>query len=171
MNWQALEAIGSIIGSLAVLLTLVYLAVELKHSREERRASLLQHRSDASRQLFLTLATNPELTGALLEANRQLGAGAQPNEKLKELLDMDDVHIQMLTGLAMAHLYHRQTMFLSELSNEERATLDWQLKRLFGGGVYGVVFESVYGARDETGQNGFDTSFCDHVYHLIHENK
>lgn len=34
MNWEAIGAIGELIGALAVVLTLVYLAVQVRHSKQ-----------------------------------------------------------------------------------------------------------------------------------------
>jgi len=40
MNWDAIAAIGRMLGSVAVLLTLAYLAVQVKHARGELRRSI-----------------------------------------------------------------------------------------------------------------------------------
>ena len=34
MNWEAIGAVGELLGSLAVLLTLIYLALQVRHSKE-----------------------------------------------------------------------------------------------------------------------------------------
>jgi hypothetical protein len=52
MNWDAIGAIGELVGASAVVVTLVYLAVQVKHGRtlldENRRIALSQvHKSRA----------------------------------------------------------------------------------------------------------------------------
>jgi len=47
MEWDAVGAIGEVLGSVAVLVTLGYLAVQVKHARAETRRALSQGRSEA----------------------------------------------------------------------------------------------------------------------------
>jgi len=42
MNWDAIGAIGEIIGAIAVVVTLIYLSIQVRHSNREARASTLQ---------------------------------------------------------------------------------------------------------------------------------
>lgn len=42
MNWEAIGAISEIIGAIAVVVTLVYLAIQIRQSNREARASTLQ---------------------------------------------------------------------------------------------------------------------------------
>jgi hypothetical protein len=53
MNWDAIGAIAELFGALAVLTTLIYLAVQVKHSRdlleENRNPSMSQVYQDRSR--------------------------------------------------------------------------------------------------------------------------
>ena len=42
MNWEAIGAIGEIIGAIAVVATLVYLSAQIRQSNREARASTLQ---------------------------------------------------------------------------------------------------------------------------------
>ncbi|MEO0437924.1 MAG: hypothetical protein AAF098_13545 [Pseudomonadota bacterium] len=48
MNWDAVSALGEWVGALAVLATLVYLALQIKQSSQSTRANI---ELDASRQL------------------------------------------------------------------------------------------------------------------------
>ena len=73
MNWEAIGAIGELVSSLAVLVTLIYLTLQVKHARTESRAALLQHRSDATRQLWLSDVVNPHVLSAFVQANERLG--------------------------------------------------------------------------------------------------
>jgi len=47
MNWDAIGAIGQMLGSIAVLVTLIYLGVQLRHVRAETRRSMNQGRAAA----------------------------------------------------------------------------------------------------------------------------
>jgi hypothetical protein len=56
MNWDEVGAIGQVLGSVAVFVTLGYLAVQVHDARTDLRGSISQGRSEAIRGLFLTQA-------------------------------------------------------------------------------------------------------------------
>lgn len=56
MNWDALGAIGEIIGATAVVITLVYLAVQVRQNTKSVRTSTLLANSDLWASLFCSLA-------------------------------------------------------------------------------------------------------------------
>ena len=53
MNWEAIGAVGEAIGALAVVLTLGYLAVQVRDTRKLLRASAHQARTDRNIQFLL----------------------------------------------------------------------------------------------------------------------
>ncbi|MEM9620196.1 MAG: hypothetical protein AAF993_01010 [Pseudomonadota bacterium] len=55
MNWDAIGAIGELIGALAVVLTLAYLAVQVKGAKRAMVSSVYQARSDISSRSTETL--------------------------------------------------------------------------------------------------------------------
>ena len=46
MNWDAIGAIGEIVGALAVVVSLVYLAIQIKAQNNESKAATVQHALD-----------------------------------------------------------------------------------------------------------------------------
>ena len=68
MNWDAIGAIGEIVGALAVFVTLVYLAIQVNHAKEQVRRSVQQVRHSTFRELFLTAAQSPQITSVLGKA-------------------------------------------------------------------------------------------------------
>lgn len=52
MNWDAIGALGEVLGSIAVFVTLGYLAVQLRHARSETRRSISQGRMEANREII-----------------------------------------------------------------------------------------------------------------------
>ena len=69
MNWDAISAIGSIIGGIAVIISLIYLAVETKqNTRAMKSASFHQVRVSFS-DIPMTIAQNPELVSILTRVN------------------------------------------------------------------------------------------------------
>ena len=55
MNWEALGAIGEIVGAVAVVLTLGYLALQIRQNTPSVRASTVQAISDSAQGRLLAL--------------------------------------------------------------------------------------------------------------------
>ena len=166
---QLLGNLGEFLGSIAILVTLIYLAIQVKQARGESRSSLLQHRSDAARQLWAIESTSTDLQTALTAADQQLGREDGPMRKrLKELTSLDDTQTSMVIAHFSAHFFHRQTLFLSDLTESEREVLDHQLRHMFGGGAFRLCFDTLYEAH-ENGGGGFDRGFVDHVYQVLND--
>ena len=61
MNWDAIGAVGEIVGALGVLVTLVYLATQIRDNTRSLQAGSLQSVLDGPRdRYFLPMATNRE---------------------------------------------------------------------------------------------------------------
>jgi hypothetical protein len=161
---QELGAIGEFVGSIAVLATLVYLTIQIRSSKIQTRASLLQHRSDAARQLWLTEIQNPHLTTAMVKASEELDAVRPLIKKFRELTTLSDEEISSVLSYAAANFIHRQTMFLSELTDNEKAALDNQIRSMFRSGPFRVWFDFMHGRGDGS---GFDVEFLGHVKKVV----
>ena len=75
MNWEALGAIGETVGGIGVILSLVYLALQIRHSSEQTQlntrsvqATAYQNLIDHHTSLNLNLAYEPELFELLMRA-------------------------------------------------------------------------------------------------------
>ena len=155
MSIVELGAMGEFIGSIAVLCTLLYLTVQVRQSTRQSRAQLLQHRNDAARALWLAGATNESLRKAVCKANANLGQTRWAG--LAERAGLSDEEAFAVGEWAGAQFFHRQTLFLSDLSDKERSTLDRQLTAMFSNGVLSVWLDDV------PGKGGFDPDFLDRV--------
>ena len=78
MNWEAIGAIGEILGAIAVVATLGYLAIQIRHSTAQARASMTKDLFLATRTATLSIAESPELgqimasiRGTAVEQQRQ----------------------------------------------------------------------------------------------------
>ena len=61
MNWEAAGVIAEVVGAIAVVLTLVYLAVQVRHARNATIDQNRLTRSTAGREISLAMCTNDEL--------------------------------------------------------------------------------------------------------------
>ena len=80
MNWEAIGAIGETVGAVAVVITLVYLAAQIRHNTKTSSAATRQAISDASITPTVNYLTDPDfraafnghLAGDELDLNQQL---------------------------------------------------------------------------------------------------
>ena len=63
MNWEAVGAIGQVLGSVAVFVTLAYLATQVRQARRQMQRAATDNRAATVRQLTLTQLTNERLMG------------------------------------------------------------------------------------------------------------
>jgi len=61
MNWEALGALGEIVGALAVIVTLVYLSVQIRQNTKASRIAAVQAASENSSRFSELIAADPEL--------------------------------------------------------------------------------------------------------------
>lgn len=61
MNWDAIGSVGEILGAIAVVATLFYLANQIRHSTAQARAGMTKDLFLATRSATLEVASNPEL--------------------------------------------------------------------------------------------------------------
>jgi hypothetical protein len=67
MNWEAIGAVGEILGAIAVVATLIYLAIQIRHSTAQARASMTKDLFLATRSATFEVAANPELGKIMAE--------------------------------------------------------------------------------------------------------
>ncbi|MDA1372383.1 MAG: hypothetical protein O2971_16680 [Proteobacteria bacterium] len=58
MNWEAIGAIGEILGAFAVVATLVYLATQIRYAKEAASDANRIARATGVREFNLAMATN-----------------------------------------------------------------------------------------------------------------
>ena len=62
MNWDALGAIAELIGSIAVVITLIYLAVQLRYNSKSTRLAAAHGLASTYTDTLSQISANPELT-------------------------------------------------------------------------------------------------------------
>lgn len=72
MNWEAIGAIGEVAGAVGVIVTLLYLSIQIRQNSKMMKANSKQSISDASQQLIYRMVDEAEVMEKLLfndEAN------------------------------------------------------------------------------------------------------
>ena len=65
MNWEAISAVADVFAALAVLITLVYLAGQLRQAKDQIELSGQRHRADAARDVLASVSDSPHLAPVL----------------------------------------------------------------------------------------------------------
>ena len=72
MNWEAIAAIGQVLGSIAVFVTLVYLSIQTRHAKDATQRAISQARGEAYRHQ-LAWAAEPWMAAISVKAATALG--------------------------------------------------------------------------------------------------
>ena len=70
MNWGAIGAIGEILGAIGVIVTLGYLAVQIRQNTKVSKAATAQQMTDKWVQINLFMADHPELSIRVADSSR-----------------------------------------------------------------------------------------------------
>jgi len=134
MNWDAIGAIGQTLGSVAVLVTLGYLAIQQRDTRRDLRRSISQSRSEANRELFVTQATNERLSGILNRVDAELGVIPADTFALLKQKGMAAEEITAWVGWEYANWVARvqNILFIDELPDGERSQFHLSLRHFYG---------------------------------------
>ncbi|MCH7854430.1 MAG: hypothetical protein IIB76_08855 [Proteobacteria bacterium] len=65
MNWAAVSAIAELIAAVAILITLVYLAFQIRQAKEQITLAGQRHRADAARHVLSSVSDSPYLAPIL----------------------------------------------------------------------------------------------------------
>jgi hypothetical protein len=65
MNWEAVSAIADVFASIAVLVTLIYLALQIRQAKEQISLAGQLHRADAARGLMSSVSDSDHLAPIL----------------------------------------------------------------------------------------------------------
>jgi hypothetical protein len=61
MNWEAVSAIGEVLGAVAVVITLIYLSIQVRQNSQLAKATLRENRTDSSQKVIFAIAEASEL--------------------------------------------------------------------------------------------------------------
>jgi hypothetical protein len=66
MNWEAIGAVGEAVGAAGVIISLLYLALQIRGDARAKRTATTHEQSLASREVLLSIANNPGLADLFL---------------------------------------------------------------------------------------------------------
>ena len=104
MNWDAIGAIAETIGTVAVLITLVYLAIQLRTANKQRELESLRHSWDGLNEICGLLSESPEKASIILR-----GRNSIQDLTTEEQLIFQGIHLHMLNNIEVWHLQLMET--------------------------------------------------------------
>lgn len=105
MNWEAINAMAQLVSSLGVVASLVYLAVQVRHSTRVTRLSAQDAATTALREVTKPFAENPEV-GRIWRVGLENFNALSPDERARFyhvafqfLKAMETIHFHYIYGL------------------------------------------------------------------------
>jgi len=148
VNWDALGAIAELIGSLAVLATLVYLSFQIRNAREELKHTVRQNNDAAQQELTLESVRNSTLVRAIAKTIDPVNP-APTVVALQEAYDLEVEEVIVLHNYLAARLRLARATAESDLQFLEESAkrgFERQFRSTFGAGP-GKVFFSIFAER------------------------
>ncbi len=136
MNWEAIGAIGEILGATAVVISLIYLAVQIRTSNKEVRLAAMHEISAGFRDSIATF-TDPQMAELFTRANLrddtltdaetlQLVIGIQRIFRVWE-----EAHNQYNAGRLDKHIWDAMNRQYSSYLAAPAYQMVWELRRQF----------------------------------------
>jgi len=112
MNWDAISAIAELLGALAVIVTLIYLAVQLRQQNTVTKAQIEQQRADSVIQLATVLSvTENRILYTKVVLDRGLTAA--------DLSEEENIHLRIILSPLRANFENTYQQFQSGYISEE----------------------------------------------------
>jgi len=137
MSIQDIGALGEFIGSLLILITLIYLAIQNRQQQKLMFSQAYQARSDAAVQLLRDMAIIPEFAEIMSKANRndELSATEQYQIRIHTnawVRNWDNTHFQYELGLIPKEHIDAVQLMIKNQSSTKRFQYHWtQSKRIY----------------------------------------
>jgi hypothetical protein len=136
MNWEAIGAIGELIGAVAVVITLVYLAVQIRQNTMVSRAATRQKVAQMAMAAGSDVAINGDLAELLV---RDLeGKEITPAQRLRlfarlyvALRHWENIHYQHLIGMLSKDEWRGFRLNLKALFEWKTTQTYWKNERSF----------------------------------------
>jgi len=145
MNWDALGALGQMLGSIAVFVTLGYLAGQVHYARTETKRALSQGRAEAARDI-LARQTLDRINSAHLKAEAALGGSHSPfMTALIGQAGLTEEEASLLHWTQYSWWVYRLQIIpiVEELTPMERGSFDSSLAANYGlPGVHRLFYET-----------------------------
>jgi len=102
MHWDAVAAVGEILGAVAVLTTLGYLSVQVRQANRAARSAAARELRDSTAEIMRSISSNTELFEIYYD-----GMNNPSTLDRKQQLRFDTVILQIMRALESQYIEHR----------------------------------------------------------------
>jgi hypothetical protein len=122
MNWEAIGAIGEFISAFAVLITLIYLAAQVRQVKKDLHISGFREINKFFDSVASSVTTTPDLAKVIAKARRE-----EALEDWERVL-LGEYYFQVMTSLEVAW-QHIKAETIDVIDDDALATIDWYLDK------------------------------------------
>ena len=155
MSVRDLGAIGEFVSSIAIVITLIFLAVETRRARNATQQSTRQARQRIRTDLSLSLAVNPQLCELFVKTLSEADLETLPTASEFGLSTAEGVQAYNYT---VAYFRYLEDQFFSDLPETDRFSLEGQVKVIPNNPYFTQFWEQH--------KNMFDPRFQEYVDNL-----
>jgi hypothetical protein len=144
VNWEAIGAVGELLSAIAVLITLVYVAYQVRNARKELQQTILGNRDIAVRELMFEAIRNPLLNEADAEnAFKFRNKPRRVHARIKEMTSWPDEKVVAFSNYQVAWWFQRvQTVRdISELSLAQKNDFESNIIVTYSDGLEKIWWE------------------------------
>ena len=135
MNWEEIGAIGQVLGSVAVFVTIGYLAMQVSHTRQEAQRNLAKVSSDTAQEILLAQLMHPSLNATYSKAYARLSVTLSPVLRmLMERAGLTEEEARLVNTHQMAWWQHRAAVIpnVAAMPSEGRISFEKATRNYFG---------------------------------------
>ena len=153
MNWEAVSAIGQIVGAAAVVVSVIYLALQVRSNARQTRLASMRAMSEAFNQWLYGLAGNPQIGELYYRGMRDFASIEGPDlPRFSALMDSlfriyEDMYYQHVERHLDPHVWRGFEAIMRDIIAYPGAQAWWQSRRhwfsgLFAEFINGLVTEA-----------------------------
>lgn len=150
MNWEAMGAIGEVVGAVGVIVSLLYLALQIRQSSNVTRSATRQAISTTQIELVMRIAENPDLRATI---GRWYEDGSTPMQ--------DDDICDFMLRRAMLRAYENQ------YHQFKYGTFDADMWNTYSDGIKSTLLSAKGRAWWEMNRSQYSSDFVSFVEHEI----
>ena len=164
MNWEAVGAIAEVLGSLTVISTLFYLALQVRHAHDQIRMSVRQSRIATLRDLQLAVVESPELTRVVSKAFVGWTPAIESEKQFYEAAEFTiEDQIIWANYMRVYWSYHREAIgSIPDLTPAQQKEVDREITAIYTAGPGRLYFDSM---------SSLDSPALQYVRELLASNK
>jgi hypothetical protein len=149
MNWEAISAVGQIVGAVAVVVSVIYLALQVRSNARQTRLASMRAMSDAFNQWLYGLAGNPQIGELYYRGMHDFASIDGPDlPRFSALMDSlfriyEDMYYQHIEQHLDPHVWRGFEAVMRDIIAYPGAKAWWQSRRHWFSGQFAQFIEGL----------------------------